>query len=190
MRFVIETKLVLGSISPLIYGINADDMPGSNFSSVVAETKPGLIRLGGNRWTAYNWENNASNAGSDYYFENDDYLSESKAPGAAVEPTVLAAEKAGAAALVTIPIVGYVAGDETGGDVFNTPDFLKLKFKMNRPTDPGKLTTRPDLSSDYVYQDQFVYWLKKAAPGPTSCSRSTTSRISGTRRTRRFTPGR
>ena len=24
--------------------------------------------------TAYNWENNASNAGSDYMFENDDYL--------------------------------------------------------------------------------------------------------------------
>lgn len=165
VRFLVETNSVLGSISPLIYGINADDMPESNFSSVVAETRPGLIRLGGNRWTAYNWENNASNAGSDYYFENDDYLSASKVPGAGVEPTVVAAEKAGAAALVTIPIVGYVAGDETGGDVFNTPDFLKLKFKMNRPTDPAKLTTRADLSSDYVYQDQFVYWLKKAVPG-------------------------
>ena len=29
-------------------------------------------RDGGNRWTAYNWETNASNAGSDYLYENDD----------------------------------------------------------------------------------------------------------------------
>jgi hypothetical protein len=165
VSFVVNTKAVTGSISPLIYGLNADDMAGSSFSSVVAETRPGLISLGGNRWTAYNWENNASNAGSDYDYENDDYLTPSHKPGAAVEPTVKAAEAAGAAALVTIPIVDYVAGDETGGDVLNHPDYLKTKFKMNRPTDPAKLTTTPVLSDAYVYQDQFVYWLKKAVPG-------------------------
>jgi hypothetical protein len=165
VSFVVNTKSVTGAISPLIYGLNADDTPGSDFSSIVAETRPGLIRLGGNRWTAYNWESNASNAGSDYNYENDDYLTPSKKPGAAVEPTVQAAKAAGAAALVTIPIVGYVAGDESGGDVFNYPNFLKTKFKMNRPTDPAKLTTTPVLSDDFVYQNQFVYWLKKAVPG-------------------------
>ena len=33
-----------------------------------------INRLGGNRWTAYNWENNASNAGSDYNHQSDNYL--------------------------------------------------------------------------------------------------------------------
>ncbi len=165
VTFVVNAKAIIGPISPLIYGLNADDTPGSGFSAVVAETRPGLIRLGGNRWTAYNWENNASNAGSDYNYENDDYLSASKIPGAAVKPTVVAAKAAGAAALVTVPIVDYVAGDESGGDVFNTPNYLEIKFKKNRPTDPAKLTTKPVVTDAYVYQDQFVYWLKNAVPG-------------------------
>ena len=138
MSFVVNTKSVVGSISPLIYGINADDMPGSNFSSVVAETRPGLIRLGGNRWTAYNWENNASNAGSDYYFENDDYLTPSKTPGAAVEPTVLAAEKAGAAALVTIPIVGYVGGRRDRRRRLQHARLLEAQVQDEQAHRPGK----------------------------------------------------
>ena len=40
----------------------------------LASTHATISRVGGNRMTAYNWENNASNAGSDYQFENDDYL--------------------------------------------------------------------------------------------------------------------
>ena len=36
---------------------------------------------------------------------------------------------------------------------------------MNRPTDPAKLTTKPVVDDAYVYQNQFVYWLKKAVPG-------------------------
>ena len=62
-------------ISPWIYGIN--------FYSGVTGAPPQLTfdRAGGNRWTAYNWETNASNAGSDYLYENDDYLSQQHRPG-------------------------------------------------------------------------------------------------------------
>ena len=65
-------------ISPWIYGIN--------FYSGVTGAPPQLTfdRAGGNRWTAYNWETNASNAGSDYLYENDDYLSSSTVPAEAV----------------------------------------------------------------------------------------------------------
>ena len=65
-------------ISPYIYGIN--------FYSGVTGAPPQLTfdRAGGNRWTAYNWETNASNAGSDYLYENDDYLSSSTVPAEAV----------------------------------------------------------------------------------------------------------
>ena len=43
---------------------------GMNFASKVdgAPTALTLDRSGGNRWTAYNWETNASNAGSDYQY--------------------------------------------------------------------------------------------------------------------------
>jgi hypothetical protein len=65
-------------ISPYIYGIN--------FYSGVTGAPPLLTfdRDGGNRWTAYNWETNASNAGSDYLYENDNYLSSSNVPAEAV----------------------------------------------------------------------------------------------------------
>ena len=65
-------------ISPYIYGIN--------FYSGITGAPPNLTfdRAGGNRWTAYNWETNASNAGSDYLYENDDYLSSSTTPAEAV----------------------------------------------------------------------------------------------------------
>ena len=47
----------LGEISPLVYGINGND----------AGRRPYIpfSRQGGNRMTAWNWENNASNAGND-----------------------------------------------------------------------------------------------------------------------------
>src|SRR6266852_3131162 len=65
-------------ISPYIYGIN--------FYSGNAGASPFLTfdRAGGNRWTAYNWETNASNAGSDYIYNNDAYLSSSNVPAEAV----------------------------------------------------------------------------------------------------------
>src|SRR4051812_1674191 len=34
------------------------------------------VRFGGNRFSAYNWENNFSNAGNDYLYENDSYMSD------------------------------------------------------------------------------------------------------------------
>jgi len=56
------------AISPLIYGMN---MGGPD---ALPKTGIPFWRIGGNRWTAYNWENNASNAGSDWYYQNDAYL--------------------------------------------------------------------------------------------------------------------
>jgi hypothetical protein len=154
------------AISPLIYGINGDKSVDSGFAADLAETHAGLVRLGGNRWTAYNWVNNASNAGSDYQYENDDYLTPSTVPGAAVLPTVQAAAAAGAAAIVTVPINGYVSADESPpGPVQNSgPNYLQTRFKVEVPTDPNPLTTTPDPNAPQVYENQFVYWLKHAAP--------------------------
>ena len=51
-------------ISPLVYGSNQD------YSGL----KWTIRRLGGNRLTGYNWENNFSNAGADYIHSSDTYM--------------------------------------------------------------------------------------------------------------------
>ncbi|MFT3836912.1 MAG: glycoside hydrolase family 44 protein [Myxococcaceae bacterium] len=140
-------------ISPLIYGSNvADDIANSRY---------GLVRAGGNRYTAYNWENNASNAGSDWLYQNDDNLSASNTPGAALAPLLQSAAAHGAATLLTVPIVDYVAADKNGGgDVRNSgSNYLSTRFKQNRATKGSALSTTPDATDGYVNQDEFVSWV-------------------------------
>jgi hypothetical protein len=146
------------AISPLIYGTNG--------ASGIATNKQTLVRLGGNRWTAYNWENNASNAGSDYLYQNDGYLSSSNTPGDAVYRSVETARAAGASTLVTVPIVDYVAADKRGdGDVRNSgSNYLSTRFKQNRAVKGSAFSTSPSASDGYVYQDEFVNWLKVKEP--------------------------
>ncbi len=159
VTLTIDTSQANRPISPLIYGINFPS------AATIAATRTTLIRLGGNRWTAYNWETNASNAGSDYCFENDNYLTSSTTPGAAVKPTVDAATAAGAAAIVTVPIVDYVAGDEAAQcNVQNTPNYLALHFKQNKATKGSAFSLTPNAADGFVYQDEFVNWLKQTEP--------------------------
>jgi hypothetical protein len=153
------------AISPLIYGINDDASLDTAFATNQAKMNPTLDRLGGNRWTAYNWTDNLSNAGSDYEYESDDYLSSSTAPGAAVLPTVQADETRGVTTLVTIPVNGYVASVATVGSVENTPNYLQLDFKVEQPGDADTANQAVNPSSPIVYQNQFVTWLKNTAPG-------------------------
>lgn len=171
VNLVIDLAAGHRTISPLIYGINGDvalDFPQSSaggLADVLSRTRTTLLRLGGNRWTAYNWENNASNAGADWLYQNDDYLSASSTPGAAVDSTITAAQAAGAATIVTVPIGGYVAADTSpGGDVRNSgPSYLTTRFRQNNSSG-GALSTTPNFGDGQVYQNQFVYWLTQAHP--------------------------
>jgi hypothetical protein len=166
VQFSIDTTLDRHAISPLIYGSNnARDMSLNRLT---------LVRLGGNRWTAYNWENNASNAGSDWCFQNDGLISSSNTPGVGVEIPVDAAHAAGAAALVTIPNVGYVSADKLGGsgppscsgDVRNSgSNYLSTRFRQNDPTKGSAFSLSPNTSDAFVYQDEFVNWLEQATDG-------------------------
>jgi hypothetical protein len=146
-------------ISPLIYGTNQPADAASNRYS--------LLRMGGNRLTAYNWETNASNAGADFNYQNDGYLSTSDTPGAAVTAVLDAARAIGASALLTVPIVDYVAADKAGnGDVRNSgANYLSTRFKQNRATKGAALTDPPDATDAFVNQDEFVAWAKTHAAG-------------------------
>jgi hypothetical protein len=158
VTFEIRSDRDYHAISPLIYGLNSTDE--------IATTGQSVVRSGGNRLTAYNWENNASNAGSDWQFQNDDYLvmdaANPDAPGEAVRGLIQTSHQNGAAALLTVPNVDYVAADKDGGgDVRNSgADYLSTRFKRNQASQGAAFSLTPDTADDVVYQDEFVNWVK------------------------------
>jgi Glycoside hydrolase family 44 len=143
-------------ISPYVYGINVASAVSGLPSSLT------LDRIGGNRWTAYNWETNASNAGSDYQYQNDNMLSTSGEPGVAVTSLIAGDQKKGMATMVTVQMQGWVAGDEDGPvSVAAPPDgkrFKKVVYEKKTVSNEP-FTAKPSHSDDYVYMDEFVWAL-------------------------------
>jgi hypothetical protein len=149
-------------ISPYIYGIN--------IAPTVEGLPSGLTldRSGGNRWTAYNWETNASNAGSDYQYQNDSSLSSSKEAGAAVSALIESDQKNGMASLVTVQMQGLVAADTNGPvSVADPPDKMRFKkvFYEKKVVSNEPFTVKPSVSDDYVYMDEFVWALDRKFAG-------------------------
>jgi hypothetical protein len=142
-------------ISPYIYGANSPDWAHMSVPFTLA-------RQGGNRMTAYNWETNASNAGSDYHNQNDGYMGSSDESGWTVRTFLEATQSHGAAAILTVPTAGYVSADKKGdGDVINTPNYLETRFLKSLARKPGKFVYPPDVTDRAVYQDEFVVWIEK-----------------------------
>ena len=168
------------SISPYIYGINGTINSGG-FNNLT------LTRAGGNRWTAYNWTNNYSNAGSDWYYENDNALSSSTAPAAAVAGTITNGMSSNAATLLTIPMAGYVSKDDLGGNAdvryfpgtttFD-PNWLSDRFLPSQAAKPGgpasfSTNTATLQAETTVYQDEYVNYLKVNYPSAFTANSST-----------------
>ena len=105
---VTVTPSTTHSISPYIYGVNSANNTGV-FPGGASALPSNLTfdRLGGNRLTAYNWETNASNAGSDYLYENDG-LFPGSVPASAVTNFIAADQPGGLATLFTLQMQGLV----------------------------------------------------------------------------------
>src|SRR6202041_4124994 len=149
-------------ISPYIYGIN--------FYSGINGAPPQLTfdRAGGNRWTAYNWETNASNAGSDFLYENDDYLSGSAVPAEAVRSFIAGDQSNGLASLITVQLQGLVAGDENGPvSVANPPDLTRFKQVVDQKStvSSAPFTINPSSTNADVFMDEFVWALDQKFSG-------------------------
>jgi fibronectin type 3 domain-containing protein len=149
-------------ISPYIYGIN--------FYTGVSGAPPLLTfdRAGGNRWTAYNWETNASNAGSDFIYNNDNYLSSSTVPAEAVRSFIAGDQAKGVASLVTFQLQGLVSADENGPvSVTSPPDLTRFKQVVGKKSTvssvPFSLT--PPTTDANVYMDEFLWALDQKLPG-------------------------
>jgi hypothetical protein len=65
VTYTISTEQDRAAISPYIYGFNFDHVTAQNLT---------VRRMGGNRMTGYNWENNYSNAGSDWQHSSDENI--------------------------------------------------------------------------------------------------------------------
>jgi fibronectin type 3 domain-containing protein len=149
-------------ISPYIYGLNfyfgnSDPPPHLTFD-----------RAGGNRWTAYNWETNASNAGSDYLYENDHYLSSSNIAGEAVRSFIAQDEGQGLASLMTVQLQGLVAGDENGPvSTTNPPDLTRFKTVIDKKStvSSAAFTTTPVTTDTYVFMDEFLWAIDQKFSG-------------------------
>jgi fibronectin type 3 domain-containing protein len=151
-------------ISPYIYGIN--------FYSGVTGAPPLLTfdRDGGNRWTAYNWITNASNAGSDYLYENDDYLSSSTVPAEAVRSFIAGDQSNNVASLVTFQLQGLVSADESGPvSVTNPPDLSRFRPVVDKKSTasnaPFTLTPPAATIDNNVYMDEFIWALDQKFSG-------------------------
>jgi len=156
VNFTIDAKQNVQPISRLIYGVNQPI--GGVWANLT------FARLGGNRLTAYNWVNNASNAGSDYRYQSDDYLGGGNTPGGAVLPTLQNAARQNAAALITIPTNGYVSADKNGSVDIHDPARFTTRFKPEAAAKGSPFTLTPDPRAPVVYQDEFVNWIKSKFP--------------------------
>lgn len=154
IQFSIDSAQDVKSISPYIYG--------SNSSAIANRT---LDRAGGNRWTGYNWETNASNAGADYYHHSDYFLTGGQAglpPGAAVSGMIEGAAANGRAALVTVPMAGYVSADANGTvdetEIAPSPRWHEVVAQKSTIYPGSELSLNPNKNDDYVFTDEFVHW--------------------------------
>ncbi len=145
------------SISPYIYGVNS----GVDLSTVSAKS----FRLGGNRMTAYNWENNMSNAGSDWNNSADMYLITNAADqfkrvpgGAAMNASYEAANGNVPYTLLSLQMLGYVSSAKRGqlNEAAAAPSEY-WKEVVNRKNSDFSL--EPDKKDDYIYTDEYLNYL-------------------------------
>jgi hypothetical protein len=161
----VTTNADVHPISPLIYGVN----PANGVTCSNTTARFTLCRLGGNPWSTYNWENNASNAGADSMLcsENNDALGASAVPAATVTSLVTEAGD-DAAAVVTVPLLDYVAADKTSGtpyplcsgDITKSANYQTTRLRHNQASKGAPPAEPPDTTDDDVSQDEFLSYVK------------------------------
>jgi hypothetical protein len=155
LAIVVDSSKTIGPISPYVYGVNSQEITGLGVT---------VRRMGGNRQTAYNWEINASNAGSDYHHQSDDWpctvlgYTNCGEPGAQFVDFARANKDLGAESIATIPLVDYVAADKKL-EVSEAEKAPSKRWLRSYPHKTGPYAISPDLNDGAVYEDEFVNFL-------------------------------
>lgn len=97
----VDAALARHPIDPRIYGVSR-----AGAADLSALNSP-VNRWGGNNATRYNWRANADNRAGDWYFESIPYAS--AAEGAEADAFISGTRDAGAAPMITIPLIPWVA---------------------------------------------------------------------------------
>jgi len=149
------------AISPHIYGDNGQK--GGH--------RPAARRQGGNRLSAHNWENNFSNAGNDYDYQNDSYLpwylgvpsGQYRVPGIAMTAFHDTSLARGAYTLLTAPMIGWAARDGDGPcATWNGSQWVfdqrppGARWRQVADVKGSPFTLTPDTSDGFVYSDEMV----------------------------------
>jgi len=119
-------------ISPYIYGINFAD------AGLAQELDLPVERRGGNATTRYNWQVDAYNTGSDWYFENipEDNPNPIQLPnGSSADRFVQRDQSIGADTILTVPLIGWVAKRRLENHPYDC-GFKVSKYGAQTSTDP------------------------------------------------------
>ncbi len=158
-QFTIDLTKNVRTISPLIYGSNSEELTQADGIT--------FRRSGGNRLTGYNWENNASNAGTDWFNTSDSFLGGGNVPGKAITDFHDKSLASGAMSIITLPAAGYVAKDKKGvvDSEATAPSsrWAKLVYEKG-----SAFSLTPDTTDDEVYTDEFVHFMVKKYGGATN----------------------
>lgn len=152
----IDTAKDRTPISPYIYGTNQDIARDTNYTA---------RRLGGNRMTGYNWENNASNAGNDWQHSSDSYLTDwanvpgdNNAAGALLTTFHDKSLTMNTYTIITLPLAGYVSKDKNGPvtpkEMAPSERWAKVVFEKGK-----ELSLEPDKNDGFVFLDEEVNFL-------------------------------
>ncbi|SCF41127.1 glycoside hydrolase family 44 protein [Micromonospora mirobrigensis] len=115
-------------ISPYIYGMNFAD------EALARDIRLPVHRYGGNATTRYNFRADTTNRASDWYFENipNDNADPASLPRGSEGDRFVAGNKAtGAATIMTVPLLGWVAKDRGRACGFSV-----AKYGPQQSTDP------------------------------------------------------
>jgi hypothetical protein len=95
------------AISPYIYGLNYATETFAN------ELDLPLRRWGGNALSRYNYQNNATNLGSDFFYLNVNNFNPMTGAAETADQWIAQNKRTATASLLTVPMMGYVAKDTT-----------------------------------------------------------------------------
>jgi hypothetical protein len=158
LTVAIDTSADRHPISPYIYGSNMD------FRDI--DRLPAR-RLGGNRTTGYNWENNASNAGQDSAHISDAFMCWARkipidvcdsTPGVAYTKFHDQSLDQDAYSLLTLQMAGYAARDKSGV-VDQSQTAPSSRWVPAVPAKGAPFVTAPDQTDDAGDMDEFVNFL-------------------------------
>ena len=165
--FILAVPLCAQSVNFTVT-ITASPSPISPYSlwgepRVYCKRKHWSSQIGGNRLTGYNWENNASHAGTDWYNDNDNYMASGlpypDAPGATLSAFHDGAISVGAYPLITLQMAGYVAKDKSGDSVTVAQTAPSSRFDKVQFVKGSAFSLTPSLTDTSVYMDECVNFL-------------------------------